>query len=96
MGIQAPAEVKFRLIQNATRRDDNLLSIKLLCEIAGVSRSGYYNWIGNEGKRQTQEEADKDDFYKIYAPLPDKRGIGLAIYNRMIRAAAHTIIKLGC
>ena len=40
-------------------------------------------------------EADKDDFYKIYAPLPDKHGIGLAIYNRMIRAAAHTIIKLG-
>ena len=36
MGIQAPAEVKFRLIQNATRRDDYLLSIKLLCEIGSL------------------------------------------------------------
>lgn len=40
-------------------------------------------------------EADKRNYSKIYAPLPDKRGIGLAVYNRMIRAAAHTIIKLG-
>ena len=40
-------------------------------------------------------DADKYVFTKIYAPLPDKHGIGLAIYNRMIRAAAHTIIKLG-
>ena len=30
----------------------------------------------------------------IYAHLPDKSGIGLALYNRMIRAAAHTVIKV--
>ena len=28
----------------------------------------------------------------IYAHLPDKSGLGLALYNRMIRAAAHQII----
>lgn len=39
-------------------------------------------------------EADKMNFDIIYAPLPDMSGIGLAIYNRMIRAAAHTIIRL--
>ncbi len=39
-------------------------------------------------------EADKHDFDTIYAPLPEKHGIGLALYNRMIRAAAHKIIKL--
>jgi len=39
-------------------------------------------------------EADKQDFDAIYAPLPTKDGIGLALYNRMIRAAAHKIIKL--
>lgn len=39
-------------------------------------------------------EADKCDFTKIYAPLPDTAGVGLALYNRMIRAAAHTIINL--
>ncbi len=30
----------------------------------------------------------------IYAHLPSKDGIGLALYNRMIRAAAHTVKKL--
>ena len=39
-------------------------------------------------------EADRHDFDVIYAPLPEKSGIGLALYNRMIRAAAHTIINL--
>lgn len=39
-------------------------------------------------------ELDKKSYEKIYAPIPKKTGIGLALYNRMIRAAAHTIIKL--
>ncbi len=38
-------------------------------------------------------DLDKRNYDKIYAPLPEKRGIGLALYNRMIRAAAHRIIK---
>ena len=38
--------------------------------------------------------ADKHSFDKIYAPLPDACGIGLALYNRMIRAAAYKIIKV--
>lgn len=40
-------------------------------------------------------DADKKNYDKIYAPLPDKSGVGLALYNRMIRAAAHQIIRLG-
>ncbi len=39
-------------------------------------------------------EADKADHTKIYAPLPEKNGVALALYNRMIRAAAYTIINL--
>jgi L-threonylcarbamoyladenylate synthase len=39
-------------------------------------------------------EADKMNFDVIYAPLPEMSGIGLAIYNRMIRAAAHTVKEL--
>lgn len=38
--------------------------------------------------------ADKLDVEVIYAHLPSKDGIGLALYNRMIRAAAHTIRKV--
>ena len=39
-------------------------------------------------------EADVENFDEIYAPLPKKSGISLALYNRMIRAAAHKIIRL--
>ena len=39
-------------------------------------------------------EADGENFDEIYAPLPKTSGISLALYNRMIRAAAHKIIRL--
>ena len=39
-------------------------------------------------------EADKAGAEIMYAHLPDKSGLGLALYNRMIRAAAHTIQKV--
>ena len=39
-------------------------------------------------------EADKLGAKKIYAHLPKLDGLGLALYNRMIRAAAHTIKKV--
>ncbi|MBP3666567.1 MAG: threonylcarbamoyl-AMP synthase [Clostridia bacterium] len=39
-------------------------------------------------------EADKAEASVMYAHLPDKSGLGLALYNRMIRAAAHTIRRV--
>ena len=39
-------------------------------------------------------DADFENFDEIYAPLPDTSGVALALYNRMIRAAAHKIIRL--
>lgn len=39
-------------------------------------------------------ETDKKQYDVIYAPVPKISGIGLALYNRMIRAAAHKIIRL--
>ncbi len=39
-------------------------------------------------------EIDGKSYDKIYAPLPSREGVGLALYNRMIRAAAHTVINL--
>ena len=38
--------------------------------------------------------ADTFDAEIIYAHLPKKDGIGLALYNRLIRAAAHTVKKI--
>lgn len=39
-------------------------------------------------------QSDKLEADVIYAHLPPKEGIGLALYNRMIRAAAHTVKKI--
>ena len=58
--------------------------------------------IGRSSDLETQAQTlftalrDADDLGVdvIYAHLPDKSGIGLALYNRMIRAAAHTVIKV--
>ena len=38
--------------------------------------------------------ADRSKPDVIYAHLPPQSGLGLALYNRMIRAAAHTIVRL--
>lgn len=36
--------------------------------------------------------ADKENLSRIYAPLPPKTGLGLAVYNRIIRASGGEII----
>ena len=48
-----------------TQRDDNMLNISLLCEIAGVSRSGYYNWLKSESVRDKRCEDDRHDYGMI-------------------------------
>ena len=85
----------FELIR-ITIRDNNLKNVvSYLCASAGVSRSGYYNYLSNESKRERREEIDikvRDDIlmaisfrgYKkgsrsIKKLLEDKFGI---CYNR--------------
>ncbi len=53
---------KFEIIHNATCRENNALSIAKMCELANVSRSGYYEWIAAEPYRQKREDSDKADF----------------------------------
>jgi len=65
MGIHASPEVKFALIREATLRDNNLLKISKMCEIAGFSRSGYYNWCASEASRKVRDDADRKDFELI-------------------------------
>ena len=47
------------------QRENNLLTVSMLCEIAQVSRSGYYNWVNSENARIEKEEKDKKDFEVI-------------------------------
>ena len=65
MGIQKTPKIKYRIIQEAIQQDNNLLKISKLCEIAGVSRSGYYNWIASEPVRKVREETDLKEFELI-------------------------------
>ena len=39
-------------------------------------------------------DTDRCELECLYSPMPTDRGLGMALYNRMIRAAAHRIIKL--
>ena len=57
---------------------------------------GAKNDLNTQAKKlfSSLREADKLGACKIYAHLPDLSGLGLALYNRMIRAAAHTIKKI--
>lgn len=56
---------KFEVIQKTLQEDDNQLSVSMLCEIAGVSRSGYYRWVNSAGVREEREQKDREDFELI-------------------------------
>ncbi len=58
---------KFEIIHETIDKSNNKLSVKMLCEIAGVSRSGYYNWVNSEGNRVQKEKQDRADFELILA-----------------------------
>lgn len=57
-----PANVKYKIIQDTINKSDNLLNISVLCDIAGVSRSGYYHYLATEDVRRQREEKDQSDF----------------------------------
>ena len=46
---------KFEVIYKTLQEEDNQLSVCMLCDIAGVSRSGYYNWVKAAGTREKRE-----------------------------------------
>ena len=60
--MNAKPEVKFKLINEMISRDNNLLNIEWLCEIAGVSRSGYYRWLKAAPTRDARDKRDEVDF----------------------------------
>lgn len=59
------ADNKFEIIHETITKSNNVLSVKMLCEIAGVSRSGYYNWVKSFEKRAEKEARDRADFELI-------------------------------
>lgn len=68
------------------QKENNLLTISMLCEIAHVSRSGYYNWVNSKNMRIKKENKDKKNFEIILQAYQyrgyDKGARG--IYMRLI------------
>ena len=62
MQTEAKPQEKYRIIQEMTQRDNNELNISWLCEMAGVSKSGYYNWMRTSEQRNIREACDRKDF----------------------------------
>ena len=100
MGIQAKASLKFKFIKEITERGNNLLNISWLCETAGVSRSGYYQWLNAVGIRNLKDEKDKEDFeiilqaYKFRGYDKGSRGIHMRLLNQGVRMNRKKIKRL--
>lgn len=77
----------YSIIYNTLNESQNTLSVKSLCEIAGVSRSGYYAWIKATPIRALEEQRDREDFdliltaYKMHGYSKGARGIYMALLH---------------
>ena len=80
-------ELRFEVIQETLKISQNKLSIKEMCELAGVSRSGFYRWVAAEPVRIEKERKDKEAFQDILIAFRfrgyDKgiRGIQMRLYR---------------
>lgn len=87
---------KFKIINEMIQRENNLLTVYMLCEIAQVSRSGYYNWVNSENIRIEKEEKDRKDFEVILQTYRyrgyDKGARG--IYMRLIHLDPPVIMNI--
>lgn len=63
--METTTQQKYQVIKEMIERDNNMLNIRWLCEIAGVSRSGYYSWINRKNTINLKEEQDRKDFESI-------------------------------
>lgn len=59
------ASVKYEIIYEAVSPKNSKVTVKELCEIAGVSRSGYYRWLSAADSRKARDEQDRKDFETI-------------------------------
>lgn len=94
--MSIPPSGKFEIIAEMMMRPGNRLNTKELCAIAGVSRSGYYQWLKSEPLRQKREEQDRADFDKILDAYRfrgyDKGGRGIQM--RLLRHNPPVLMNL--
>lgn len=94
--MKVPPSAKYQLIYEMTNQPENALSVSKLCEIACVSRSGYYGWISNAEKRRQREEQDYADFELVLSAYKhrgyDKGARG--IYMRLLHQNPPVIMNI--
>lgn len=94
--MKVPPSAKYQLIYEMTNQPENALSVSKLCEIACVSRSGYYDWISNAEKRRQREEQDYADFELVLSAYKhrgyDKGARG--IYMRLLHQNPPVIMNI--
>lgn len=95
MYMNGSPQVRYEIISETIKHDDNLLNISYLCEIAGVSRSGFYYWRSNKAKRDAEEVQDQYDFALILTAFKhrgyDKGARG--IHMRLLHQDPHVIMN---
>lgn len=77
-------------------KKNNMLTATMLCDIAKVSRSGYYNWIKSENNRIKKEEQDRKDF-EIILEVYKYRGYdkgARGIYMRLLHLNPPVIMNV--
>lgn len=67
------ASCKYEVIHNTLKDSPGVFNISFLCEMAGVSRSGYYAWIKAAPAREQREARDRADF-ELVLTIYKKRG----------------------
>ena len=86
----------FEAIRAALADRNNILTVKDLCELAGVSRSGYYNWVRSEKNRELRESKDRAAFeqileaYRFRGYAKGVRGIHMRLLHKESHTRAHT------
>ena len=50
--MKIPAHAKYQIIYDTLQKNDNLLNVAAMCEIAEVSRSGYYHYLSTEDRKR--------------------------------------------
>lgn len=94
------AGTRFEAVREALADKKNILTVKELCELAGVSRSGYYRWIRAGKARDLRETKDREDFEKILEAYQFRgyakgvRGIHMRLLRMGIRMNVKKIRRL--
>lgn len=87
---------KFEIIHDVVSKGNNMLNISMLCDIAGVSRSGYYRWVNAAEHREKQELKDRADF-EIILKAYNHRGYSKGakgIYMHLIHQEEPIVMNL--